>query len=96
MSEAGGLIALVIQSHSDNWSQAYSSYGGVVGAWSLRLHVDNPAFALRKANMTGVINAHGSTRLADISDGTSNTLMLGEHLHGVFDAAGQARYHAWN
>jgi prepilin-type N-terminal cleavage/methylation domain-containing protein/prepilin-type processing-associated H-X9-DG protein len=79
-----------------NWNQAYSSYGGVVGAWSLRLHVDNPTFALRKANMTGVIYAHSSTRLADITDGTSNTMMLGEHLHGVFDAAGQAQYHAWN
>jgi prepilin-type N-terminal cleavage/methylation domain-containing protein/prepilin-type processing-associated H-X9-DG protein len=79
-----------------DWKQAYSSYGGVVGAWSLRLHIDNPTFALRKANMTGLIYAHSSTRLAEITDGASNTLMFGEHLHGVFDAAGQAQYHAWN
>ena len=62
-----------------DWKQAYSSYGGVVGAWSLRLNVDNPTFALRKANMNGVIYAHSSTRLAGITDGTSNTLMFGEH-----------------
>ena len=79
-----------------DWKQAYSSYGGVVGAWSLRLNVDNPTFALRKANMNGVIHAHSSTRLAGITDGTSNTLMFGEHLHGIFDAAGQAQYHLWN
>ena len=42
---------------SGDWKQAYSSYGGVVGAWSLRLNVDNPTFALRKANMNGVIYA---------------------------------------
>ena len=68
----------------------------MVGAWSLRLNVDDSTFALRVANMTGVIYAHSSTRLAAISDGTSNTLMFGEHLHGIFDAAGQARYHLWN
>jgi prepilin-type N-terminal cleavage/methylation domain-containing protein/prepilin-type processing-associated H-X9-DG protein len=79
-----------------NWNQAYSSYGGIVGAWSLRLNVDNTTFALRRANQNGVIYAHSSTRLAEISDGTSNTMMFGEHLHGVFDAAGQAQYHAWN
>ncbi|MFO0888798.1 MAG: DUF1559 domain-containing protein [Isosphaeraceae bacterium] len=28
-----------------DWRQAYSSYGGLVGAWSLRLHIDNPTFA---------------------------------------------------
>jgi prepilin-type processing-associated H-X9-DG protein len=79
-----------------DWKQTYSSYGGVVGAWSLRLNIDNPTFALRKANMTGVIYAHSSTQLAEISDGTSNTLMFGEHLHGVFDPATQPTYHAWN
>ncbi|WP_250847065.1 DUF1559 family PulG-like putative transporter [Aquisphaera insulae] len=79
-----------------NWMQAYSSYGGVVGAWSLRLHIDNPTFALRKANMNGVIYAHSSTKLSEITDGTSNTMLYGEHLHGIFDAAGRAKYHAWN
>ena len=79
-----------------DWKQAYSSYGGLVGAWSLRLHIDNKTFALRKANMTGVIYAHSSTRLSEITDGTSNTVMFGEHLHGLFDALIQPTYHAWN
>ena len=78
-----------------NWQQAYSSYGGLVGAWSLRLNVADSTFALRVANMTGVIYAHSSTRLSGVTDGTSNTLMFGEHLHGIFDAAGQAQYHMW-
>jgi prepilin-type N-terminal cleavage/methylation domain-containing protein/prepilin-type processing-associated H-X9-DG protein len=79
-----------------DWKQARSSYAGIVGAWSLRLNVDNPTFALRKANLTGVIYAHSSTRLAEITDGTSNTLLFGEHLHGLFDPPGQLQYHAWN
>jgi prepilin-type N-terminal cleavage/methylation domain-containing protein/prepilin-type processing-associated H-X9-DG protein len=79
-----------------DWMQARSSYGGVVGAWSLRLNIDNPTFALRKANMNGVIYAHSSTRLAEISDGTSGTMIFGEHLHDVFDSAGMLQYHSWN
>ena len=34
-----------------NWNQARSSYGGVVGAWSLLLSIDDTFFALRKANI---------------------------------------------
>jgi prepilin-type N-terminal cleavage/methylation domain-containing protein/prepilin-type processing-associated H-X9-DG protein len=79
-----------------NWMQAYSSYGGIVGAWSLLLSINDANFTLRKANMTGVIYAHSSTRLSEITDGASNTMMFGEHLHGIFDQAGQAQYHAWN
>ncbi len=37
-----------------SWNQAVASYGGVVGAWSLRLSIDDTFFALRKANMTGL------------------------------------------
>jgi prepilin-type N-terminal cleavage/methylation domain-containing protein/prepilin-type processing-associated H-X9-DG protein len=81
---------------SGDWKQFRASYGGGVGAWSLRLSVDNPTFALRKANLNGVIYAHSSTRLAEITDGTSNTLMFGEHLHGVFPPDFESEYHAWN
>ena len=78
------------------WMQAKTSYGGVVGCWSLMLHIDNPTFAARKANMNGVIYAHSATRLAEITDGASNTMIFAEHNHGAFDSAGQAQYHGWN
>ncbi|MDG3006732.1 DUF1559 domain-containing protein [Paludisphaera mucosa] len=79
-----------------DWKQAKSSYAGVVGCWSLMLHIDNPTFEARRRNTNGAIYAHSSTRLAEITDGASNTILFAEHDHGAFDSAGRAQYHGWN
>ncbi|AMV36579.1 DUF1559 domain-containing protein [Planctomyces sp. SH-PL62] len=79
-----------------DWKQAKTSYSGMVGAWSLMLHVDNPTFEARRQNTNGSIYAHSSTRLAEITDGASNTILFAEHNHGLFDSAGRAQYHGWN
>jgi prepilin-type N-terminal cleavage/methylation domain-containing protein/prepilin-type processing-associated H-X9-DG protein len=79
-----------------DWREAKSSYGGIVGAWCLMLHVNDATFALRLANMNGSIYAHSSTHLGAITDGTSNTMLFAEHNHSLFDPAGRAQYHGWS
>jgi len=89
-------VAMYASVPPGDWKQAKASYGGVVGCWSLMLHVDNPTFALRVQNTNGTIYAHSSTRLADVTDGSSNTMLFAEHDHGAFDPAGRTQYHGWN
>jgi prepilin-type N-terminal cleavage/methylation domain-containing protein/prepilin-type processing-associated H-X9-DG protein len=79
-----------------SWIQHKTSYGGAVGAWNLLLHVDNPTFALRKENMNGVLPPHGSVRVGEIRDGTSQTVLFAERVHGVYSVADRLRYHHWN
>ena len=66
-----------------NLKQYYTSYGGCQGMWSLDvLSTTNSAYAARLANMNGVIFSSSTVRLADITDGTSNTMLFAEHPHG--------------
>lgn len=66
-----------------SWRQCFSSYGGCAGTWTLNLYSGNERFAQRYANMNGVIFAESTVGPAGITDGTSNTLLLGESAHGM-------------
>jgi prepilin-type N-terminal cleavage/methylation domain-containing protein/prepilin-type processing-associated H-X9-DG protein len=65
------------------WRQHFSSYGGSSGTWTLNLTKGNDLYAQRYANMNGVIFGESTVRLAEITDGTGNTLLLAESSHGV-------------
>src|SRR5205807_2009370 len=54
------------------WHQSTSSYQGVAG---INDSQGGPEFP----NMTGVLFWRSRVRLADVTDGTGNTLMVGEH-----------------
>jgi prepilin-type processing-associated H-X9-DG protein len=81
------------------WTQTYSSYGGIVGTSGLDLHPTDPNFALRRASLNGIIGPETNTRLASITDGTSTTMIFGEHLHEALPAGGtpdgRDDYHWW-
>ena len=69
--------------------QYYTSYGGNQGLWDLDIQYNDDArwgyagaYAARKANMNGVIFMSSNVRLAEITDGTSNTMLFAEHSHG--------------
>jgi len=73
----------------------YSSYGGCAGTWFQLASNTSPTFAQRLGQLNGVIffvgfppeigKAGPNVRLADITDGTSNTFAFAERAHGKLD-----------
>ena len=81
---------------------SYSSYGGNGGLWTNNTYsminpvLVHPDFAAVKANEMGLFSVHSAVRIADISDGLSNTLMFGEHAHGLLGRQEQIDWHWWD
>ena len=70
----------------------YSSYAGCAGPW-FATQFGNIA----RANMRGIYYAYSTTKIADITDGTSNTIMFGEHTRAIESAANgdNISWHWW-
>ncbi len=62
-----------------NWIQQFSSYGANEGTFIARYIKDYDVSEQTEIN--GVIYGDSSTSLASITDGTSNTMIFGEHAH---------------
>ena len=80
------------------WKQQFSSYAGCEGTWAIYVA---PGDGLGKFNAwlgtaNGLIYTQSATRLASITDGTSNTLIFGEHAHGIFGGEDSPFYFGWN
>jgi len=70
--------------------QTVTSYAGCSGTWLIQQSLcdtkTTPSdFALEKASANGTIYMTSSTRLADITDGTSNTMLFSERAYGAFN-----------
>ena len=76
--------------------QMYTSYAGCQGTWGLRILSNNVNFAGRVASMNGIIFGHSATTIGSITDGTSNTIMFGEHGHSLLPQSQINYYHWWN
>jgi prepilin-type N-terminal cleavage/methylation domain-containing protein/prepilin-type processing-associated H-X9-DG protein len=87
-----------------NLVQYYTSYGGCQGMWSLDVLFSDDAkygpgfYSRRYANMNGLIFSSSTVRLAEITDGTSNTILFAERPHGQIsnNTGDQTYYHWWN
>ena len=65
-----------------NWLQYFSSYAGCAGTWDFGYITAYPQAEFAMYN--GVIYNDSSTTVASVTDGTSNTMMFGEHSHAAF------------
>ncbi len=68
----------------------YNSYAGCTGTWFVGTRFNYPTASptsggpdpLQSQNNNGIFYMRSSTKLASLTDGTSNTIMFGEHAHG--------------
>ncbi len=75
---------------------AYGSYAGCTGTWFSGTRFNYPVAdpvkggpdPAQSSNNNGIYYMRSSTKLASITDGTSNTMMFGEHAHGKLSDVG--------
>jgi prepilin-type N-terminal cleavage/methylation domain-containing protein/prepilin-type processing-associated H-X9-DG protein len=73
----------------------YSSYAGCAGSWFNNWMAIYFSPATGYQQMNGVLYAFSATKIASVTDGTSNTIMFGEHTRVIENAANQADWHWW-
>jgi prepilin-type N-terminal cleavage/methylation domain-containing protein/prepilin-type processing-associated H-X9-DG protein len=83
---------------SGPWKQQFTSYAGCEGTWAIYVGPDDGAGVLPAwlGTANGLIYTQAATRLASITDGTSNTIIFGEHAHGIFGGEDAPWYNGWN
>jgi prepilin-type N-terminal cleavage/methylation domain-containing protein/prepilin-type processing-associated H-X9-DG protein len=69
----------------------YSSYAGNAGTWQLWFQQE----AQPQPSMNGLFHVESAVRLAQVQDGASNTLLLGERAHGLLDDESALGWHWW-
>jgi prepilin-type processing-associated H-X9-DG protein len=87
------------------YQMAYSSYSGILGlfaeddyspngAYAPNLNAD-PCVSPYQQSYTGVIVPPGNVRLAQITDGTSNTFLASEKIHNILVPPSIPNFHFW-
>jgi prepilin-type processing-associated H-X9-DG protein len=69
----------------------YTSYAGNTGTWMLGYYQDLPP----QRNMNGLYHILSSVRLAQITDGTSNTIAFSERAHTLLDDESALWWNWW-
>jgi prepilin-type processing-associated H-X9-DG protein len=81
------------------YKMGLTSYRGICGPWyQPPRHCEGIApsnYTLLQSNALGVLFHGSSVKIAAITDGTSNTLMLGEYVYGRLSQADQNCWHWW-
>jgi len=80
----------VLTSGNPAMNMRYSSYAGCAGTWfSYQFGVAGTG------NQNGVFYDQSVTKIADITDGTSNTLMFAEHTRAIESTGDKTGWHWW-
>ena len=80
----------------------YNSYKGNAGTWFAPSRYEDPLCASNPASFgtllsqaNGAFNFYSSVTMAGITDGTSNTMLLGETAYGKLSSGDQREWHWW-
>ncbi len=84
-----------------SWGMRFTSYKGNAGTWfSPGRYADpncgNYNFSTQMSQANGIFYFYSGTRIAAISDGTSNTILMGEWAYGKLSTGDQACWGWWN
>src|SRR5262249_48987001 len=74
----------------------FSSYSGCTGPWYADVtNQPDPPTPARAAQLNGLFPADRGISFAEITDGTSQTMLLGERAHGLLTGDGLRYWHWW-
>src|SRR5262249_22979496 len=71
----------------------FTSYAACTGSWFAQSGPDDPCFQAVATSNNGLVHIQSNRRIADITDGTSHTLMLGERGHGLLSESRRSTWH---
>jgi prepilin-type N-terminal cleavage/methylation domain-containing protein/prepilin-type processing-associated H-X9-DG protein len=82
------------------WVQQYSSYSGFNGPWDGNIfawayYLIPQQYDAQQASMYGMIYDNSSVKIAQVLDGTSNTILFSEVAHGALTGQSAQYYHEW-
>ena len=83
-----------------NWQIHFASYGGCNGPWDPNWYpwaryANAGPYQQQLGTMYGLIYDNSAVSLAQITDGTSNTILFGELPHGALTGPSASNYNEW-
>jgi prepilin-type N-terminal cleavage/methylation domain-containing protein/prepilin-type processing-associated H-X9-DG protein len=88
--------------NSANFRFRFTNYAGCSGTFFPEVllywngqNPNDPAVTTRASQVTGIYTYNSSTRIADITDGTSNTMIYGERANGQFSPGDRDNFGWW-
>jgi len=85
------VIGYVLTGFTPAYPMRYTSYAGNSGTWFTYQFAGSTGLG----NMDGVFYSKSAVTMADITDGTSNTMAFGERAHSIMAFQDQSCWHWW-
>jgi prepilin-type N-terminal cleavage/methylation domain-containing protein/prepilin-type processing-associated H-X9-DG protein len=83
-----------------NWKIQFTSYAGFNGPWDPNYYVQDYYYIVaqyqeQQGMMYGMIFDNSAVKIADVTDGTSNTILYGELAHGILTGSTAYMFDEW-